>query len=248
MARRAFLHQSAFGIGGMALASLLSPSRLGAASADRWTGVVKTPHTPIRAKRIIFLCMAGGPSHLETFDWKPELKRIDGQAFPQSFTQGQQLAQLQGAALKARGAFCEFQKHGQSGQEISGLFPRLASLADDMAIIRSMRTEQINHDTAHAFMNTGSIIKGRPSLGSWLLYGLGAETQDLPGFIVLTSTGKTGVQPVSGRQWSSGVLPGRFQGIQFQSKGQPVHYLGSPEGSRRPCRGRSWIKSSGSTG
>ena len=230
MARRAFLHQSAFGIGGMALASLLSPSRLGAASADRWTGVVKTPHTPIRAKRIIFLCMAGGPSHLETFDWKPELKRIDGQAFPQSFTQGQQLAQLQGAALKARGAFCEFQKHGQSGQEISGLFPGLATLADDMAIIRSMRTEQINHDTAHAFMNTGSIIKGRPSLGSWLLYGLGAETQDLPGFIVLTSTGKTGVQPVSGRQWSSGVLPGRFQGIQFQSKGQPVHYLGSPEG------------------
>lgn len=230
MARRAFLHQSAFGIGGMALASLLWPSRLGAASAERWTGVVKTPHTPIRAKRIIFLCMAGGPSHLETFDWKPELKRIDGQAFPQSFTQGQQLAQLHGASLKARGAFCEFQKHGQSGQEISGLFPGLASLADDMAIIRSMRTEQINHDTAHAFMNTGSIIKGRPSLGSWLLYGLGADTQDLSGFIVLTSTGKTGVQPVSVCQWSSGVLPGPFQGIQFQSKGQPVHYLGSPDG------------------
>ena len=221
MARRAFLHQSAFGIGGMALASLLSPCRLGAGSADRWTGVVKTPHTPIRAKRIIFLCMAGGPSHLETFDWKPELKRIDGQAFPQSFTHGQQLAQLQGASLKARGAFCEFQKHGQSGQEISGLFPGLASLADDMAIIRSMRTEQINHDTAHAFMNTGSIIKGRPSLGSWLLYGLGAETRD---------------------------LPCAFRESNSRAKASRCITSAAPRASRRPCRGRSLSKSSGSTG
>ena len=174
--------------------------------------------------------MAGGPSHLETFDWKPELKKLDGQPFPESFTKGQQLAQLQNAVLKARGPFPSFQRHGQGGIEISDLFPNIAGIADEICVIRSMQTEQINHDTAHAFMNTGSIIKGRPSMGSWLLYGLGAETQNLPGFIVLTSVGRTGLQPVSSRQWSSGMLPSRFQGIQFQSRGDAVHYIGNPEG------------------
>jgi hypothetical protein len=132
--------------------------------------------------------------------------------------------------LKARGSFTNFSKHGKSGIEISDLFPHIASVADELCVIRSMQTEQINHDTAHAFMNTGSIIKGRPSMGSWLTYGLGAETQDLPGFIVLTSAGKYGLQPISARQWSSGVLPSRFQGIQFQSRGDAVHYIGNPEG------------------
>jgi hypothetical protein len=174
--------------------------------------------------------MAGGPSHLETFDFKPELKRIDGKPFPESFTKGQQLAQLQNTELKARGSFVEFKKYGQGGLEISDLFPHIGEIADDICIVRSMHTEQINHDPAHAFMNTGSIIKGRPSMGSWLLYGLGAETENLPGFIVLTSAGKTGQQPVSARQWSAGVLPSKFQGIQFQSKGDAVHYIGNPEG------------------
>jgi len=199
--RRAFLSQSAYGLGGMAMASLMQEAQAGVA------GAMLKPHTPIKAKRVIFLCMAGGPSHLEIFDWKPKLKELDGKPFPESFTKGQQLAQLQGAELKARGAFCEFKKWGKSGQEISELFPHLGSVADDLCIIRSMKTEQINHDTAHAFMNTGSIIKGRPSMGSWLLYGLGCDTSDLPGFVVLTSAGKTGQQPVSARQWSAGVLP-----------------------------------------
>ena len=225
--RRAFLTQSAYGLGGIALATLMGPSQ--AASAQTG-GSLKTLHFAPRAKRVIHLCMAGGPSHLETFDWKPELKRLDGQAFPESFTKGQQLAQLQGAVLKARGPFVDFSKHGKNGIEISSLFPGLASVADELCVVRSMQTEQINHDTAHAFMNTGSIIKGRPSMGSWLLYGLGAETEDLPGFVVLVSQGKNGAQPVSARQWSSGVLPSKFQGIQFQSKGDPVHYLGSPDG------------------
>jgi hypothetical protein len=231
--RRSFLTQSAYGLGGIALASLLDPRLVGSAAAansDVTAGAIRTPHFPIRAKRIIHLCMAGGPSHLETFDWKPELKRLDGQAFPDSFTKGQQLAQLQNAELKARGAFCEFHPHGQSGVVISDLFPHLATVADELCVVRSMQTEQINHDTAHAFMNAGSIIKGRPSMGSWLLYGLGAETDDLPGFVVMTSAGKTGLQPVSARQWSSGFLPSRFQGIQFQSKGDAVHYLGNPDG------------------
>jgi hypothetical protein len=235
--RRTFLKQSAYGLGGIALALLqnkltaatggaLSPSAL----PPGWSGHLREAHLPVRAKRVIYLCMAGGPSQFETFDWKPQLKALDGQLFPPSFTQGQQIAQLQNSVLKARGPFTNFQRHGRAGIEISDLFPHIASVADDLCVIRSMQTEQINHDTAHAFMNTGSIIKGRPSMGSWLLYGLGAETQDLPGFIVLNSQGKYGLQPISARQWSSGVLPSRYQGIQFQARGDAVHYVGNPDG------------------
>jgi hypothetical protein len=233
--RRSFLTRSAYGIGGLALANLLGRDSRAAISAPgsgdgKWRGVIKEPHFPVRAKRIIHLCMAGGPSQFETFDYKPELERLNGKAFPESFTKGQQLAQLQGAELKARGTFTKFQKHGQSGQEISDLFPHIAGIADDIAIIRSMQTEQINHDPAHAFMNTGSIVKGRPSWGSWMLYGLGSEADDLPGFVVLTSQGKSGQQPISARQWSSGFLPSKFQGVLFQSKGEAVHYVGNPDG------------------
>jgi len=232
--RRTFLGRAAYGLGGIALATLLDRCQFGsvvAAEAEqKWNGIIHPPHFPVRAKRIIHLCMAGGPSHLESFDFKPELKKIDGQPFPESFTKGQQLAQLQGSVLKARGSFTDFKKQGQSGQEISSLFPHIAEIADDICIVRSMHTEQINHDPAHAFMNTGSIIKGRPSMGSWVLYGLGAETDNLPGFVVLTSRGKTGLQPISARQWSSGFLPSKFQGILFESKGDAVHYVGNPDG------------------
>ncbi len=231
--RRAFLSQSAYGLGGLAFALLqdkLLAAGAGLEAPAGWRGALKQPHFPVKAKRVIFLCMAGGPSQFETFDWKPELKALDGKPFPESFTQGQQLAQLQNAELKARGSFTAFNKHGRGGVEVSELFPRIAGIADELCVIRSMQTEQINHDTAHAFMNTGSIIKGRPSMGSWLLYGLGSESEDLPGFIVLMSKGKYGPQPVSARQWSSGVLPSRFQGIQFQSRGDAVHYIGNPDG------------------
>jgi hypothetical protein len=230
--RRSFLRESSYGLGGIALAMLQQQSAAASAlpKPAHWNGTLQAPHLPIKAKRVIFLCMAGGPSQFETFDWKPELKELHEKPFPESFTKGQQLAQLQGAVLKARGPFTAFQKHGQSGIEISDLFPHIAKQADKLCVIRSMQTEQINHDTAHAFMNTGSIIKGRPSMGSWLLYGLGSETQNLPGFIVLTSSGKYGPQPISSRQWSSGILPSRFQGIQFQTKGDAVHYIGNPEG------------------
>ncbi|AGA31014.1 DUF1501 domain-containing protein [Singulisphaera acidiphila] len=233
LTRRTFLGRSAYGLGGLALSSLLGPhlqAAPAAKQAGRWQGVVRPPHLPVKAKRVIHLCMAGGPSQFESFDFKPELKRLDGKPFPESFTKGQQLAQLQNAELKARGSFVDFHKYGQSGQEISDLFPNIASVADDICIVRSMQTEQINHDPAHAFMNSGSIIKGRPSMGSWLLYGLGSEAEDLPGFIVLTSSGKMGLQPVSARQWSAGFLPSKFQGILFQSKGDAVHYIGNPDG------------------
>lgn len=234
--RRTFLRNAAYGLGGIALASLLDPAILRGAQAAtavknrKWRGIVNPPHFPIRARRIIHLCMAGGASQLESFDYKPKLKELDGKPFPESFTKGQQLAQLQGAVLKARGPFCEFKKWGKSGQEISTLFPHIGSIADKICIVRSMHTEQINHDPAHAFMNSGSQIKGRPSMGSWLLYGLGAETDNLPGFVVLTSRGKSGLQPISARQWSSGFLASKFQGVLFQSKGDAVHYVGNPEG------------------
>lgn len=227
-ARRTFLSKSFAGIGSFALASLMKQTS--AAEAEQpWPSLPGFPNYAPRAKRIVHLCMAGGPSHLESLDPKPELDRIDGQPFPASFTAGQQLAQLQNAQLKARKSFVKFRKWGESGLEMSELFPYTGALADDLCVIRSMTTEQINHDTAHAFMNSGSILKGRPSMGSWLLYGLGAETENLPGYVVMTSSGP-GAQPVSARQWSAGFLPSKFQGVAFQSTGAPVHYIGSPEG------------------
>lgn len=228
--RRAFLQHSAYGLGAIALGELLGWSQT-AAEEQKSRGILTSTHFPVKARRVIHLCMAGGASQHESFDWKPKLKELDGKPFPDSFTRGQQLAQLQNTRLLARGSFAKFEKHGKSGQEISELFPHIARHADDIAIIRSMQTEQINHDPAHAFMNSGSIIKGRPSMGSWLLYGLGSETANLPGFIVLTSTSKAGgAQPVSARQWSAGFLPSKYQGILFQSKGEAVHYVGNPPG------------------
>jgi hypothetical protein len=231
--RRSFLTHSAYGLGALALAALTEKSRASAPAAPapgHWRGVITRPHVPVRARRVIHLCMAGGPSHLETFDPKPELQRISGQPFPASFTRGQQLAQLQNARLRALGSFAAFRRWGRCGLEMTNLFPHIGGIADDICVIRSMVTEQINHDPAQAFMNTGSIVNGRPSMGSWLLYGLGAATDELPGFVVLISQGSTGAQPVSARQWSSGFLPTRFQGIQFQSRGDAVHYINSPPG------------------
>ena len=230
--RRTFLGKSAQAIGALALGSLLDSRLLGAAAAPagRWQGILPSPHFLPRAKRIIHLCMAGGPSHVDLFDPKPELNRLDGKPFPESFTKGQQLAQLQNTVLLARGSPYTFSRCGLSGQIISDLLPHTQTIADDICIVRSMHTEQINHDPAHAFMNAGSIIKGRPSMGSWLLYGLGSEADNLPGYIVLMSNGPGADQPVSARQWSAGFLPSRFQGVQFYSKGAPVHYVGNPDG------------------
>ena len=226
--RRTFLQRGFAGIGGMALSRLL-----GSGSASAGMPFLQSQgglHFPARAKRVVHLCMAGGPSHLESFDPKPALDKIAGQPFPESFTAGQQLAQLQGSQLIARGSFTKFNKHGECGTEISELFPHIGSIADDICVIRSMVTEQINHDPAHAFMNSGSILKGRPSMGSWLLYGLGSETRDLPGYVVMVSRGDQPDQPISARQWSAGFLPSKFQGVQFQSKGSAVHYVGNPAG------------------
>ncbi len=223
--RRTFLGQSAFGLGAAALSTLIHDS---ADTAEQ--GLRNLPHFPSKAKRVIFLCMSGGPSHLETFDYKPELKKRDGQPMPESFTKGQPIAQLQGQKLKVLGHLTNFSQYGESGQTISDFLPWTAKIADDITIVRSMVTEQINHDPAQTFINTGTAISGRPSMGSWVTYGLGAETHDLPGFVVLTSTGGRNPQPIASRQWSSGFLPGRFQGVEFNASGDPVHYVRRPSG------------------
>jgi hypothetical protein len=235
--RRAFLRGGASGIGMIALGSLLERGVQGAPKAapkpaeGRWRGVINPLHHPAKAKRVIYLYQAGGPSHLETFDNKPKLRAMNGQAMPESFTKGQQIAQLQGQKLTCFAPQYEFKRFGKSGQEICELFPRIGSVADDICIIRSMWTEQINHDPAHTLMNTGSIIANRPSMGSWVLYGLGAETDDFPGFVVLMSSGKGGqMQPIAARQWSAGFLPSRFQGVKFNSIGDPVLYINDPPG------------------
>ncbi len=226
--RRSFLRQSALGIGPAALLSLLSRD---AQSSDLGQGVIGKPHFPPRIKRVIHLCMAGGPSHLETFDDKPTLREMHGKPMPESLTKGQQVAQLQGRELKCFAPQFEFKSFGESGQRVCSQFPQIGSVADDLCIIRSMYTDQINHDPAHTLFNTGSSQAGRPSMGSWLLYGLGQECDDLPGYVVLTSVGKGGqAQPIAARQWHSGFLPSRFQGVQFQSTGAPVLYLNRPDG------------------
>src|SRR6516162_9808136 len=230
--RRRFLGNAVRGVGSVALASLLDPALLRAGEdANRWRGVLAGPHVPPRARRVIFLCMAGGPSHLETFDNKPKLVEMSGKPMPDSFTKGQPIAQLQGAKLVCLAPQYEFKKFGKSGQEMTVLFPHLGTVADDICIVRSMVTEAINHDPAHTFMNTGTTISGRPSMGSWVTYGLGSECNDLPGFVVLTSNGRSGQsQPIAARQWHSGFLPSSFQGVEFRSKGDPVLYVGSPGG------------------
>ena len=234
--RRAFLGQVGRGVGSVALASLLQNEMVFGetnASAGQWQGVVTEPHVPVRAKRVIFLCMAGGMSHLETFDNKPKLAEMDGKPMPESYTKGQPIAQLQNAQLKCLAPQHAFGRHGESGQEISAVFKHLPSIADKMCIVRSMKTEPINHDPAHTFMNTGSSVSGRPSMGAWLLYGLGSQSDNLPGFVVLTSVGGGQSQPIASRQWHSGFLPSRFQGVHFHSKGDPVLYVGNPDGVSR---------------
>jgi hypothetical protein len=234
--RRTFLSRMSSGIGTLALGALLEPSLLAAAddeqaSSTRWKGVVVPTHFPARCRRVIHLCMAGGASHLETLDYKPKLAELDGQPMPSSYTQGQQIAQLQGQRnLKCLGPQHPFKKCGQSGQQISSILPHIGSVADELCIVRSLQTDQINHDPAHTVMNTGTSIPGRPSMGSWLLYGLGQECDDLPGYVVLTSEGGGQAQPIASRQWHSGFLPSRFQGVEFRSKGDPVLYVNSPAG------------------
>jgi hypothetical protein len=235
MTRRAFLGRTGAGLGSLALGALLEPRLLQAAAPSAEgaaAGVVNPLHFRPKAKRVIHLYQAGGPSHLELFDNKPKLAAMNGSPMPESVTKGQPIAQLQNQQLKCFGPQHPFARYGDSGQEMTTLLPRIGELADEICVVRSMTTEQINHDPAHTFMNTGTQISGRPAAGSWIWYGIGAEATDLPGFVVLTSQGRGGqMQPIAARQWHSGFLPSRFQGVQFRSKGDAVLYLREPAGT-----------------
>jgi hypothetical protein len=240
--RREFLAGSGLGIGPAALSWLLE--RQVAAALPNADNKVKSnsapagfrgreglPHHASKVKRVIFLYMAGGPSHLETFDYKPQLVKHHGELMPESITAGQPIAQLQGQELRAHRPMFDFGQYGREGVWISELLPWHQKMADRICVIKSMVAEQINHDPAHTFMNTGTAISGRPSMGAWITYGLGSETENLPGFVVLTSvTNGRSPQPIGSRQWSAGFLPSRFQGVELNSIGDPVHYARNPPG------------------
>jgi len=231
--RRSFLASSRVGIASAVLSSMLPRAlRGGERQADAGRlGILQETHHPPKVKRIIYLCMAGGPSHLETLDDKPQLTKMNGKPMPSEYTDGMPIAQLQGKKLTCLAPQHPFRSFGDSGQRISEVFPQIGSVADEICIINSMQTEAINHDPAHTYMNTGSTISGRPAMGSWVNYGLGSESENLPGFVVLTSLGKFGqAQPIAARQWHSGFLPSHLQGVEFRSQGDPVLYVRNPAG------------------
>ena len=239
LSRRAVLNRFGMGLGGIALANLVNPqSQLLAAQLRQDRGVLDGQfHVPPRAKRIIYLFMAGGPSQMETFDYKPVLTQRNGEQLPDSVRQGQRLTGMSGnqASLPLAGSRFGFTRHGANGTWVSDLLPHTAKVVDDLCIVRSMYTEAINHDPAITFFQSGSQIAGRPSMGAWVHYGLGSDNEDLPAFVVLITPGKVD-QPLYARLWGSGFLPSEHQGVQFRSGKDAVLYLGNPDGVSRESR------------
>ncbi len=224
--RREFFGQSGLALGSMALASLWADRTTGGESQGV-AGSLGQTHFPARAKRVIFLFMAGGPSQLELFDYKPKLQELDGQVVPASYTAKKRFAFITGDA-RLLGTRRRFARHGECGAELSELLPHLATVVDDVAIVRSMATDVFNHGPAKLFLNTGSAQFGRPAMGAWLTYGLGCETADLPGFVVLQS-GPRGPRGGSAL-WGSGFLPSSYQGVPFLAGPEPILNLASPPG------------------
>ena len=221
LARRAFLRHTSAGIGSVALASLLAE-----------TAQSQLLHHAPRAKRVIFLHMVGAPSHLDLFDYKRQLQQLDGQLCPPSLLEGARFAFLRGHP-RLLGTRYRFHRHGESGLEMSELLPHLSAVADEIAVIKTMRTEHFNHAPAQLFLHTGFGRFGRPTMGSWVNYGLGSENRDLPGFVVLI-TGLVG--GAGNSMWGSGFLPTIHQGIEFRSQGDPVLFLSNPAGVSRSDR------------
>ena len=236
--RRHFLAKSSLGIGTAALASLLQP-HLVQADGTATPGTDRTHYTP-KARRVIYLFQSGGPSQLELFDHKPLLRQMNGDELPESVRGEQRLTGMTAfqKSFPLAGSQFGFAKHGKSGAEISNLLPYTARIADDLCIIRSMHTEAINHDPAITFFQTGTQLMGRPSIGSWISYGLGSSNEDLPSFCVLLSRSRDGGQPLYSRLWGNGFLPSLHQGVQFRSGKDPVLYLNDPEGLERTSRRR----------
>ncbi len=231
LTRRHFFARTAGGLGIAALSNLL------AADLGVSDGQPGLPHFAPRAKRVIYLFQSGGPSQLDLFDPKPSLRGRQGSELPDSVRGGQRLTGMTAAqtSFPVAASKFRFSRHGESGQEFSELLPHTASIADRIAVIRSMHTEQINHDPAITFLQTGHQLAGRPSLGSWLSYGLGSETSSLPAFVVMVSLGSSG-QPLYSRLWGSGFLPTRYQAVKFRAGREPVLYLHDPPGFLRSDR------------
>lgn len=229
--RRHLLQSSAWGLGSLALGQLLS------AESQAASGVLNSLHHAPKAKRVIFLFQAGGPSQLDLFDYKPVLNQKHGQQLPASVRGEQRLTGMSGnqSSLPLVGSPFKFTQHGQSGTWMSELLPHTAKVADEISVIRSVNTEAINHGPGVTYVQTGSQIPGRPCIGSWLSYGLGTENDNLPAFVVLVTANKGG-QPLAARLWGNGFLPSHHQGVQFRSGGDPVLYLNSPEGIDRTSR------------
>jgi Protein of unknown function (DUF1501) len=228
--RRWFFEQCGVGLGAIALGQLLQAEGYAAGSTDSLAKnplAPKLPHHAPKAKRVLFLFMAGAPSHLELFDYKPQLARYSGTLPPAELIKGYRAAFIKPSS-KLLGPKFKFAKHGQCGTELSELLPHMSTVVDDIAVVKGMVTDAFNHAPGQILMSTGSQIFGRPSMGAWVCYGLGSESQDLPGFVVF-STGKKG--PSGGNSnWGSGFLPTLYQGVQFRTSGEAVLYLSNPRG------------------
>ncbi len=238
--RRSFLGQAGAGIGSMGLASLLNPGAFAAGGPARNAigGLADLPHLAPKAKRVIYLFQSGGPAQMDLFDPKPKLAKRFGEETPKSvYPDDRKTTMTSGqTSFPVAPSRYKFPKHGQSGIEISEILPYLSQHADDLCVIRSMHTEAINHDPAATFIQTGSVVPGRPSMGAWMNYGLGSENADLPAFVALTSG--SGGQPLYDRLWGNGFLPGRFQGVKFRGQGDPILDLYNPVGVSPAMRRR----------
>ena len=227
LSRRAFLGQSAGGLGGVALGALLNGEVVAGSQA---------PHFAPKAKRVIYLFMSGGPSHVDTFDPKPLLTKRHGQPMPAEIIRNHQFAMIKERNPRIKGSPWKFKRYGQSGIPVSDLFPHVAGVVDELAVVRSLHTDTFNHDPAVMFLNTGNVRFGWPSLGAWTSYGLGSENENLPAYVVLVS-GKN-VQPLLDSYWGAGFLPAEHQGTPFRAQGAPVLYLKNPHGISAATRSK----------
>lgn len=231
--RRGFLEKFGMGLGALALADLMTPSVASVAGP----GVLETLHHSPKAKRVIFLFHSGGPSQMDLYDYKPLLNEKHGSELPEEIRKGQRLTAMSGnqASLPLVGSPFKFSQHGESGAWLSELLPHTSEVVDDICFIKSLHTEAINHGPGVTYVQTGAQLPGRPSIGAWLSYGLGAENENLPAFVVMLTKDKGG-QPLSARLWGNGFLPSMHQGVQFRSGKEPVLYLNSPDGIETASR------------
>src|SRR5688572_6179802 len=234
LTRRHFFGRMANGVGAAALGSLLNPDLFASLAAETETskGSLGAPHFAPKAKRVIYLFMAGGPSQMELFDYKPTLEKFHETELPDSIRMGQRITTMTSGqkSLPVVKSMYKFSQHGKSGAWMSELVPHMAGIVDDLCLIKTVNTEAINHDPAITFIQTGFQQPGRPCTGAWLSYGLGSMNQNLPGFVVMISNGKESDQPLYTRLWGSGFLPSEHQGVQFRGTGDPVLYLSNPAG------------------